>query len=33
MTVDPESLLYESNENDNSSRRLVHLPFRGDDGC
>ena len=33
MTVDPESLLYESNENDNSSRRLVNLPFRGDSGC
>jgi hypothetical protein len=33
MTVDPESLLYESNETDNSSHRLVHLPFRGDDGC
>jgi len=33
MTVDPNHLLYESSENDNSSRRLVHLPFRGDDGC
>jgi hypothetical protein len=33
MTVDPEHLLYESNENDNSSRRLVRLPFRGDVGC
>jgi hypothetical protein len=33
MTVDPDDLLYESNEHDNSSRRLVHLPFRGDDGC
>ncbi len=33
MTVDPQNLLYESNENDNSSRRLVHLPFHGDSGC
>jgi len=33
MTVDPEGLLNESNEHDNSSRRLVHLPFRGDNGC
>jgi hypothetical protein len=33
MTVDPESLLYESNENDNTSRRLVHLPFHSDSGC
>jgi len=33
MTVDPENLLFESNENDNSSRRLVRLPFTGDDGC
>jgi len=33
MVVDPQNLLYESNENDNTSRRLVHLPFRGDDGC
>ena len=33
MTVDPNSLLYESNENDNTSRRLVHLPFRGNTGC
>ena len=30
MTVDPHGLLYESNENDNTSRRLVRLPFRGD---
>ena len=29
----PASLLFESNENDNSSRRLVHLPLRGDGGC
>jgi len=33
MKVDPNSLLFESNENDNSSRRLVRLPFRGDSGC
>jgi hypothetical protein len=33
MRVDPRHLLYESDERDNSSRRLVHLPFRGDAGC
>jgi hypothetical protein len=33
MVVDPQSLLFESNEEDNTSRRLVHLPFRGDSGC
>jgi hypothetical protein len=33
MRVDPANLLYESNERDNSARRLVHLPFRGDSGC
>ncbi len=33
MTVDPNGLLFESNENDNSSRRLVRLPFRGNFGC
>ena len=33
MTVDPEQLLFESNENDNSSQRLVRLPFSGDVGC
>jgi hypothetical protein len=33
MKVDPENLLYESNESDNTSRRLVHLPFRGNVGC
>jgi hypothetical protein len=33
MRVDPLHLLYESNEHDNDSRRLVHLPFRGDSGC
>jgi hypothetical protein len=33
MTVDPKHLLFESNENDNSSRRLVRLPYRGEPGC
>jgi hypothetical protein len=33
MTVDPKHLLYESSEHDNTSRRLVRLPFRGDVGC
>jgi hypothetical protein len=33
MTVDPEQLLFESNERDNSSRRLVRLPFHGNRGC
>jgi hypothetical protein len=33
MQVDPTGALYESNENDNSSQRLVHLPWRGDNGC
>jgi hypothetical protein len=33
MRVDPHNLLYESNERDNTSRRLVHLPFHGDSGC
>jgi len=33
MRVDPRNLLYESNERDNTSRRLVHLPFRGGSGC
>jgi hypothetical protein len=33
MTVDPKHLLFESNENDNSSRRLIHLPWHGDVGC
>jgi hypothetical protein len=33
MRVDPHDLLYESNEDDNTSRRLVRLPFRGDVGC
>lgn len=33
MTVDPQQLLFESNESDNTSRRLVRLPFRGNRGC
>ena len=33
MTVDPERLLFESDERDNSSRRLVRLPYRGQPGC
>ncbi len=33
MTVDPQQLLFESNEDDNSSQRLVRLPFRGNRGC
>ncbi len=33
MIVDPKDLLIESNEDDNSSRRLVHLPYTGRGGC
>lgn len=33
MTVDPKHLLYESNENDNTSGRLVRLPYPGHPGC
>jgi hypothetical protein len=33
MTVDPHNLLYESNERDNSSRRLVRLPYPSHPGC
>ena len=33
MTVDPEGLLFESDEEDNSSRRLVRLPFRSNSSC
>ncbi len=32
MTVDPKHLLFEANENDNSSHRRVRLPFTGA-GC
>jgi hypothetical protein len=33
MRVDPRNVLYESDERDNSSHRLVRLPFRADTGC
>jgi hypothetical protein len=33
MTVDPRNLLFESNERDNTSRRLVRLPYPGRPGC
>jgi hypothetical protein len=33
MTVDPQELLFESNEDDNTSRRLLRLPFTGRTGC
>jgi len=33
MTVDPKELLFESNEHDNTSHRLVRLPYRGQPGC
>ena len=33
MTVDPQGLIFESNEDDNTSRRLLRLPFRGTPGC
>lgn len=33
MTVDPQNFLFESNERDNTSRRLVRLPYRGEPGC
>ena len=33
MTVDPKQLLFESNERDNSARRLVRLPYYGEPGC
>ena len=33
MTVDPKGLLFESNERDNTSRRLVRLPYPGEPGC
>jgi hypothetical protein len=31
MTVDPKSLLFESNEDDNTSSRRIRLPYRGRD--
>jgi hypothetical protein len=33
MTVDPKHLFFESNEQDNSSRRFVRLPYDGSTGC
>jgi hypothetical protein len=33
MTVDPKEVLFESNENDNASQVLVHLPYPGHTGC
>jgi len=33
MTVDPKEVLFESNENDNTSQVLVRLPYRGYNGC
>lgn len=33
MIVDPQQLLYESNERDNSARRLIRLPYPGEPGC
>jgi hypothetical protein len=33
MTVDPTEVLFESNEEDNSSQVLVRLPYRGRTGC
>jgi hypothetical protein len=33
MTVDPNEVLFESNEDDNSSQVLVRLPYPGYNGC
>ena len=33
MIVDPKNHLFESNENDNTSQRLVRLPYKGKPGC
>ncbi len=33
MAVDPRELLFESNEHDNTSHRLLRLPFDGATGC
>lgn len=33
MTVDPKHHLFESNENDNESHRLLRLPYTGQPGC
>jgi hypothetical protein len=33
MIVDPQEHLFESNESDNMSQRLVRLPYKGKPGC
>jgi lysyl oxidase len=33
MIVDPKENLFESNESDNTSQRLVRLPYKGEPGC
>ncbi|HKH64870.1 MAG TPA: lysyl oxidase family protein, partial [Solirubrobacterales bacterium] len=33
MIVDPKENLFESNEEDNTSQRLVRLPYSGEPGC
>ena len=33
MIVDPKENLFESNEDDNTSQRLVRLPYGGEPGC
>ncbi|MFL5899064.1 MAG: lysyl oxidase family protein [Solirubrobacterales bacterium] len=33
MTVDPQEVLFESNENDNTSQVRVRLPYSGHTGC
>jgi len=33
MIVDPKEHLFESNEDDNTSQRLVRLPYKGEPGC
>jgi hypothetical protein len=33
MIVDPKENLFESNEDDNMSQRLVRLPYKGEPGC
>jgi len=33
MTVDPEEVLFESDEDDNTSQVLVRLPYPGHNGC
>lgn len=33
MIVDPEENLFESDEDDNMSQRLVRLPYKGEPGC